>query len=156
MDFRWPPSAEELEQSSAAEIADRLKGYLDERLNRYLAELAGFEPELDPAVPTQIATSFGAETAAERPIAAVSPGTARTFAAPGGDAEAKIAALSPVEEPRSADITDTTMSAAVADSETAFDEISSEGWRANIARLQALIEGLTEKVDWRITNVIGR
>ena len=40
-------------------------------------------------------------------------------------------------------------STAVVQVETALDETSAGGWAAEIARLQALIEGLTQKVEWR-------
>ena len=42
---------------------------------------------------------------------------------------------------------------AVAQNETALDGTSPGEWVAEIARLQELIEGLTQKLEWRIKSV---
>ncbi len=44
----------------------------------------------------------------------------------------------------------------VAPSEAAFDGIGTGDWAADIARVQAVIERVAEKVEWRTTRVTGR
>ena len=64
---------------------------------------------------------------------------------------------SDAEDPTQSGTEDPSLSRiAVAQSKIALGGTSPGEWAAEIARLQALIEGLTQKVEWRITTVTER
>ena len=57
--------------------------------------------------------------------------------------------------PRSCDVDLEAAEAAEAVVDVELDALTDGQWEVEIARLQALIEGLTEKLEWRATGVIG-
>jgi len=139
-DFNWPPTDEELAQcfvTLQSETAPDGTG----------AKTA--EP-LEAPISRALDATFviPSETLAQPADPAIVGETALMQADPGRSDEA---------DPKHFYIEDSMMSgSAVAQTENALAETSTGEMAAEIAHLQALIEGLTQKVEWRITNVIGR
>ena len=64
----------------------------------------------------------------------------------------------PIEAAASTEVDDTTLDVAaaeVAEVDVGLDGLTDGQWEVEIARLQALIDGLTEKLEWRATGGIG-
>ena len=64
----------------------------------------------------------------------------------------------PIEAAASTEVDDTTLDVAatgVAEVDVGLDGLTDGQWEVEIARLQALIDGLTEKLEWRTTGGIG-
>jgi hypothetical protein len=179
-DFNWPPTDEELEQSRA-ETVQRLEKYLQQRpadedpqwandterraLERppvkfdWLPTDQGRAPE---GVETRRSESMfrGDGTALEppEPLMANDPPPAPALAehvpvesAASPDTETPTAAAE-AEDLVHADIEDSKIDGAAAQSAIEPGEAGESGWATEIARLQALMDGLTEKLEWRVTN----
>jgi hypothetical protein len=147
MDFNWPPAEDELERC-ANNPAESLTGFDETSLGSVDPSLAPTkeEPHTTSVVLPEAATELfgrwntptpsdtGEVTACVRESAWFDVGPTRSAA----------------EERPPSSIEDSTTSAmAGVRSVPASDGTRPSEWAAEIARLQALIEGLTQKVEWR-------
>ena len=182
MDFNWPPTDEELEQSRA-ETVQRLERYLQQRpvdedpqwANDTERRALERPPVKFDWLPTrqgraqarietgQTEPAFTGDAAAvdtPEPLVETDPQPAAAFVenlpveftdAP--DIETATAAAE-AEDLIHADVEDSTLGGAAAQSaiEPEPGEGGASDWGAEIARLQGLIDGLTEKLEWRVTN----
>jgi hypothetical protein len=161
--FNWPPTEERLTQRSA-EPAPRLNSQLDRptdldppRTNIETLRSEASRPRADfswPPTADQLAAGGFAGT---RNVA----GVASPSRAGGGQAMVRdddavrdsVPTLSQTDAPSY--IGDSRTAIPVAQSEAAFDGIGTGDWAADLARLQAALERVTEKLEWRITSVTG-
>jgi hypothetical protein len=73
-----------------------------------------------------------------------------------GDDEAVMGAVpTPSEADEPEYVGDSISVIAVARSEAAFDGTATGDWAADFARLQAVLEQVSEKIEWRIASVTG-
>jgi hypothetical protein len=179
-DFNWPPTDEELEQSRA-ETVQRLERYLQQRpadedpqwandterraLERPPVKFNWLPTEEERAqvgVETGHSESMfrGDAAAVETPEPLVGndlPPAPAFFenvpveSAASPDTETPTAAAE-AEDLVHADVEDSKMGGAAAQSTIEPAEVGEGDWAAEIARLQELMDGLTEKLGWRVTN----
>jgi hypothetical protein len=175
-DCNWPPTDEEpadggIEAFQSETVFDGTGVKTAEPLVARAATAPAATSAVPPGTPTQLPTAaIRHETSrmpADRGRAMARDEQAAMFnghapeASPDASSEPweawfadEVATPSEAEHPEYAGM-DASSDIAVAQNETALDETSAGDWAAEIARLQALIEGLTEKVEWRITNGSG-
>ena len=148
-DFSWPPSDEELASSgidSPQTVHDRLRAYFN-----WPAD------DESPAAGNETAASTSGEPESRvnwpSPDEGVAPSTAQTSFEPWPAVIELLPddppATQPIEVVHS-NVGDAAATAiAGADGEPEAEEIITGPWEVEIARLQALIDGLTEKLEWR-------
>jgi hypothetical protein len=73
----------------------------------------------------------------------------------GDDEAVRVAVPSPSDADEPEYVGDSISVTAVAQSEAAFDGTGTGDWAADFARLQAALERITEKIEWRITSRTG-
>ena len=151
-DFYWPPTEERL-------AAGRHAG-----TNNVVTGEATTDATEGPTVSTPAASNAASLSSVSIPhsqrSSAVISHNASWIPVDAGQAivrddEAVIDAVPTLSEADAPEYVGDSISALAAQSEAAFDGTGSGDWAADLARLQAAIERVTEKVEWRITGASG-
>ena len=175
--FNWPPTDDELAQYGV-EGPPRDPEFTDAGLEAGepvvgddspapatigLFPSETWEPQLSALPPEASSPQFDSELAGDPPAALFTlpepePFRAASLSAPeswtSGDRVLTPSDGEGVEDSRSA--APSASGIALSPGATAVDSPGTDDFAGEIAQLQALIEGLTQKIEWRIPNVIGR
>lgn len=161
--FNWPPTEEQPTQRSA-EPAQRLNSRLDRptdldppRTDFETLRSQASRPRADFSwPPTAEQLAAGGFTGTRNVAADASPTRADGGQATVRDDDAVMDSVPTLSQTDARSYVGDSMTAIpVALSEAAFDGIGTGDWAADVARLQAALERVTEKVEWRITSVTG-